>query len=196
MKAIKVSGAALALALPLALAACGGGTENTNTTIVENTLIIEEPMNGVDNGMAGMPAALTGQQFADTAAASDAYEVAAGNLAREKATTQALKDFGAMMVTAHTDSTAKVKAAAAKATPAITPSPALTAEQEANLATLRDATGADFDNAYKSQQVAAHTKALELMQGYAASGDVPELKAAAGEIAPVVQQHLTQIQGM
>jgi putative membrane protein len=101
-----------------------------------------------------------------------------------------------MMVTGHTESTGKLKAAGAKASPAIAPNPKLSAEQEANLATLRDTNGADFDTAYKAQQVVAHEKTLAVVQDYAENGTVPELKGFAAEIAPIVQQHLDKIKNL
>lgn len=58
---------------------------------------------------------------------------------------------------------------------------------------LNKASDADFDKTYVDQQVMAHTDALMLMQSYAASGDTPQLKDAAGMIAPVVQMHLDKI---
>ncbi|WP_066797146.1 DUF4142 domain-containing protein [Sphingomonas soli] len=187
---------ALGLAPVLALAACSSNetTSTTNLTTMESPV----PMENMDMGngtMAAMPVS-AGQAFADMAGASDWYEVEAGKLAQEKATSQALKDFGAMMVKGHTESTEKLKAAGAKASPAITPNPALNAEQEANLAVLRDATGAAFDTAYKAQQVAAHEKALAAMKDYAANGDVPALKTFAAETSKVVQMHLDRIKGM
>lgn len=188
-----------ALTLPaLALGACGGegAGGNTGTAMVDNGMMAEAPENDTGNSMLGDALGTTGQQFADTAAASDAYEIAAGNLAREKATSQALKDFGAMMVTHHTQSTAKLKTAAAAAKPTVVPHADLNEEQEANLSTLRDATGTDFDVAYKTQQIAAHEKTLTALQSYAATGDVPELKAHAGATAPIVQEHLEKIRDM
>lgn len=188
---------ALGLGPAFALGACGGGTTNTTTT-VDNIIGTDAmaPMNDVtaDNAAAMLPSA--GQAFADTAAASDYYEIEAGKLAQDKATSQDLKAFGEMMVSNHTDSTSKLKAAAAEADPAITPNPVLNAEQEANLATLRQATGADFDNAYKTQQVAAHEKALAAMKDYAANGDVPTLKTFAADTSKVVQTHLDKIKGL
>ena len=187
---------ALGLIPALALGACAGGGDNTTTNVI--AMESPMPMDNMDMGNAmltGQPAS-AGQGFADTAGASDWFEVEAGKLAKEKATTQALKDFGAMMEKGHTESTAKLKTIGAKLTPAIVPDPALSAEQEANLKTLRDATGADFDTAYKSQQVAAHEKALAAMKDYAANGDVPELKAFASDTSKVVQMHLDKIKGM
>ncbi|RYD54223.1 MAG: DUF4142 domain-containing protein [Sphingomonadales bacterium] len=190
---------ALGLVSALALAACGG-TDNTTTTIDNMGMASPLPMDNADmgdmgNGMA-TAAVSAGQAFANTVAASDAYEIEAGKLAQQKATTQALKDFGKMMVDGHSTTTEKLKALAANTDPKITPDPALTAEQQANLQTLRDATGADFDAAYKAQQVAAHTKALAALKDYAASGDVAQFKTFAGETAPVVKMHLDKIKGM
>jgi len=190
----------LGLAPALALAACGGdnATESpvTNAT-PDDTSMMNMPAdenvtgNAMDDTMAS-PA----EKFTAAAGASDYYEVEAGKLAQEKATSQGLKDFGKMMVAAHTESTDKLKAAAAKASPTVMVDPMLNAEQEANLAALRDAKGADFDAKYKAQQVAAHEKALAAMKDYAANGDVPELKTFAGDTVKVVEAHLAKIKAM
>jgi putative membrane protein len=189
-------------ALPaLALAACGGGATDANTVAIDNaavpageTIVADNTAN--DTAMTDPAAPMTGQQFADTAAASDMFEIESAKLARDKATAAPVKEFAAMMIKDHTASTAKLKDAAAKAEPAITPSPAMNAEQTANLEALRAASGAAFDTLYKQQQVAAHQKALAALQGYAASGDVPSLKAFAGETAKVVEAHFRHVSAM
>lgn len=191
---------ALGLVSALALSACAGSSDNTtgatdNMTAADTMMPADNTAMGDNAMMAGVPAS-AGQAFADTAGASDYYEVEAGKLAQEKATSQALKDFGGMMVKGHTDSTEKLKAAGAKANPAIMPNPALSAEQEANLAALRTAEGAAFDTAYKTQQVVAHEKTLAVMTDYASNGDVPELKAFASATSKVVKMHLDKIKGM
>lgn len=189
----------LALTLPALalLAGCGGNTD-TSTTVTNQgamTEIVTDTPNGTDNSTIATPA-MTGMGFANAAASTDAYEIAAGKLASDKATSPALKDFGKMMVQHHTKSTADLKAAAGKATPAIVPDATLDAEQTANLEALRKASGTEFDTLYRTQQIAAHQKALAAMEGYAATGDVPELKSFASSTASVVQAHLEKIQGM
>ena len=197
----------LGLVPALALAACGGNETANNTAMADNMTGMGMPGMGVP-GDAGLTdnmaenaamadAALSpAQKFANDVGASDYYEVEAGKLAQEKAQAQGLKDFGKMMVEHHTASTDKLKAAGAKASPAITPNPALTAEQEANLAALRSADGAAFDAAYKTQQVAAHEKALAAVKDYAATGDVPELKKFASDAEKIVEAHLKKIRGL
>ena len=192
-----------------ALAACGGtsngGTDAMNSGDTVTNVPADETMGnnmGGMNGMNGMDgnamaaAPMTGQDFANTVAASDAYEIAAGKLAQQKATTDALKGFGKQMVDDHTTSTDKLKTAAGKAGPAITPAPAMTDEQQANLKTLQSATGTAFDTAYKSQQVVAHEKALAAVRGYAGSGDVPSLRAFAQEAEGMISKHYDTIRGM
>jgi putative membrane protein len=191
------------VALPaLALAACGGDGASTNATVVGNDALAGSEAavlgNGADNmAMAPTDASpMTGQQFADTMAASDMFELESSKLAQQKASAAPVKEFAAMMIKDHTASTAKLKEAAGKAGPAITPRPALTAEQTTNLEALRAASGAEFDTLYKQQQVAAHQQALANLQGYARAGDVPSLKAFAGETAPIVEGHLKHVSGM
>lgn len=186
---------ALGLGPAFALGACGGGSRNETITTVDNILSPDMvvPGNAAGGGAATAAEAMSGQDFANAVAASDAYEVAAGRLARDKATAPGLRAFGAEMVAAHTESTAKLKAAGAKAAPIVTPDPVLGVEQRADLETLRQATGADFDSAYKAQQVAAHEKALAAMKAYAANGTVREFKTFAAGAVKVVQAHLDRI---
>ena len=69
----------------------------------------------------------------------------------------------------------------------------MTPDQKSKLDTLGKLAGDDFDKQYGTDQADAHHMALAAMQGYAASGDVPSLKTAAGEIAPIVSSHLDMI---
>jgi len=183
-----------ALLLPAALlAGCGGnpGKSNVNDTALADNGLATEPNGSMTGNQTAV--VITGQAFANTIAASDAFEIEAAKLARSKATVQDLKDFAAMMVRDHTASTDKLKAAAAAANPAITPDPTYTDEQKANLQTLRDATGAEFDTAYKSQQVTTHQSALAALQAYGASGEVQSLRDFAAAVTPTVQAHFDKI---
>lgn len=199
MKKLLLIGAVLpALA---GLAACGDRTA-TNTS---DTMMTEEGMSNdamLNDGMMADGAVgndmdsanLNAQSFANTMAASDMFEIESAKIAQEKATAPGLKKFAAQMINDHTASTAKLKTAAASAN--VTPAPAMTAAQEANLGALRAATGDAFDTAYKQQQVEAHQQALTALQGYARSGDSEPLKTFAANTATVVEGHLKEVQGM
>ncbi|MBS0479066.1 MAG: DUF4142 domain-containing protein [Proteobacteria bacterium] len=186
------------LALAAALAACGSRSDIavTNTTDTTTTATTNDAAAPPTDNMTMVAATPTGQQFADIVAKSDAFEIASARLAQTNADAAAVKSFAAKMIAAHTDSTAKIKKAAAAASPAITPDPALTADQQSQLDELGKLKGADFDRAYIAGQVAAHDQALALVRLYADKGEVPSLKAAAAEIAPVVQDHVVMLRAL
>ncbi len=144
------------------------------------------------NPAAANPAAapMAAADFVTKAASSDMFEIAEAKLAQKKATSPDVKKFAAMMMTDHTKSTAGLKAAIAKSGQTMALPTALPADMQSKVDDLGKLSGADFDKAYVSQQVDAHTTTLAVMQGYAASGDVPALKDFAGTTAPVVQTHL------
>ena len=186
---------ALTTAAALALSACGSRSEapdGEGTAGAEaGATIPDEAMGTATGAMAGDTAAMptTAQGFADAAAASDMFEIESSRLAQTMAKNQAVKDFASMLVTEHTKSTTELKAAAGKATPAVTPAPKMTPQQQSDLDALKNA-GANFDTLYAQKQVPAHEKALALLQGYAANGDSEPLKAFATKTAPVVEKHL------
>lgn len=167
----------------LMLAACGDADEPAADATATGDAMAEQTAASTD---AATP--VTAQAFVDAASASDLYEIEAGRLAQERGTSQAVKDFGAMMVQDHTKSSNDLKAAAAQAG-GVTVNPQMTPKQQSDLDALRNA-GDDFDSVYAQQQVAAHEMALQLLQGYAAGGDTASLKDFASKTAPVVETHL------
>ncbi|WP_425437340.1 DUF4142 domain-containing protein [Novosphingobium guangzhouense] len=136
------------------------------------------------------------QVFANIAAASDMFEIETSKLAAEKAQSAKVKTFAEQMIKAHTESTKKLTAAAAAATPPITLAPRMTAAQDAQLADLRSKTGAAFDEAYAKAQVSAHQATLDALKGYAAGGDQASLKTFATELVPTVTAHLNMAKAL
>jgi putative membrane protein len=74
--------------------------------------------------------------------------------------------------------------------------PMLMPAQAEMIAQLKAETGPARDAAYIAQQRAAHGQALAVQQAYAADGTAPALKAAAGKIVPVVQEHIMMLMKM
>lgn len=174
----------------LAVAACGQKNEAANSDV-----------NVADDNSAATNAAaesspLTSQGFANAAAASDDFEIESSKLAAASAQSAAVKSFAAKMVTAHTASTAKLKAAAATLNPPLTPDDTLSSDQQQKLDNLKGLHGAGFDSAYASAQVAAHQAALDALNGYAASGDNASLKDLAKGMIPTVTAHLNMAKSL
>jgi putative membrane protein len=187
----------LVAASALALSACGQKNDTANTT---DTSMATNDGAAFDAGNAGLgnttAPASGGQSFANTAAASDAFEIATSQLALENSSSAAVKKFANQMIAAHTASTDKLKAAVTGLTPAITPVPTLNAEQQATVDSLKTKKGADFDAAYIAGQQAGHQQTLDMLKGYAATGDVPALKTFATGMVPTVAAHLNMAKGL
>lgn len=142
--------------------------------------------------MAAAP--MSASTYVMKAGASDKYEIESSKLVM--ATTNAkLKHFADEMVTDHTKSTDEVKAAAMKAGMKVAP-PMLDAEQRANIAKLKAASGSARDAMYIAQQKVAHQQALALHESYSMNGSVVPLKMAATKIVPVVKHHIQMLSAM
>lgn len=204
-----------AAALSLGLAACGGSedTETADTGMADSTAMADATPTNAPAPMAGTP-----QEFVDMAASSDMYELEAARLAQQNGTAQPVKDFAAMMLTDHGNSSAKLKQAAQGMN--LTVPTAMMPAHQAQLDELKAASGDQFDAVYARQQVAAHEQALALMRAMAqqgtatagatgaaaggetgaatggASGGAGALAAFAAETAPVIEGHLERARAL
>jgi len=151
-----------------------------------------------DDAMAPAPAATASpdQAFVDAAAASDAFEIQSSQLAATKGQSAEVKRFAAMMIKAHTDSTAKLKTAAAAASPAITPQPTLTPMQQQTLDELSTKSGDEFETAYAKAQVDGHQMTLDKLKAYSANGGQASLKTFATGLIPTVTAHLNMAKAL
>jgi putative membrane protein len=156
-----------------------------------------EAVSKVEDATAGLVGTIsahmtsTTEGFVTAAAIGDMYEVEAGKLAAQRASSPAVKDFGQRMVKAHTENTAKLKGIIASNNIKVTPPAELDARRKGMLDNLRGASAADFDNRYITQQVAAHKEADILMRGYAEDGDNAAIRNFAAETGKHVRMHLS-----
>lgn len=134
--------------------------------------------------------------YITAAGESDKFEITEGKLAETMATSPKVKAFAAKMVHDHTESTMMVlKAAKMSGLPKMQPAVLRPAQQDM-VAKLKMASGPAFDQLYIQQQMQAHQKALMVQQNYAENGTNRDLKMAAKKIVPVVQEHISLLQGL
>jgi putative membrane protein len=138
---------------------------------------------------------MTPADYVKTAGASDLYERQSAQIVLQSTANADVRAFAQMMLTAHAQSSADVKAAAMKSKVAVSP-PMLMPLQGEMIAQLNDETGPARDSTYIAQQRAAHNQALNVQKAYAMEGTAPALKAAAGRIVPVVQSHIAMLMKM
>jgi putative membrane protein len=129
--------------------------------------------------------------FFKHAAEGGITEVAVGKLAQEKGNSQAVKDFGAMMVKDHSAANEKLGAIASNEGVELPTSSSV--GQMASKAKLEVLSGDTFDKAYMKNQVAAHVETATLFKKEIATGADAQAKAFASETLPTVQAHLKKI---
>src|ERR1700760_38368 len=130
--------------------------------------------------------------FIKNAAEGGMSEVELGQLAQQKATNPAVKEFGAMMVTDHTAANEKLKAVAAAKQVSLPDSPSLM--QKASKKKLDMMSGDSFDKSYVKGMIDDHKADIKEFQKEATEGKDPEVKAFAVATLPTLKAHLHKIQ--
>ena len=133
--------------------------------------------------------------FMQLAGESDVFEITSSQMAVMRSQNPDVKRFASMLIDHHTRTT-NVLLTQAKAAGMPPPPAVLGPQKRALIDQLMQAGAADFDRLYLQQQIPAHEQALALHTTYAASGDTPQLRAAAAGAVPFVRQHLEQARAM
>ncbi|RYY64997.1 MAG: DUF4142 domain-containing protein [Chitinophagaceae bacterium] len=160
----------LASALTLTLTACDKdddeGNNNNNGTETSNTQDVN---------------------FALQASFANQAEIAAGNIASQRATNAGVMSFAQMMVTDHSTAQTQLQTAANNARLSINADTSSFAAVRQQLLAL---SGRAFDSTYITMQVAGHQATLAQLQAEANNGASPSLKAYATQQIPHVTEHL------
>jgi putative membrane protein len=134
--------------------------------------------------------------FLAQASSANQFEIQSSQLALQASQNPAIHNLANVIIADHTQlgqQVANVAAAAHLSPPPVGLLPA----QQTVLDQLHSAgTGYNFDVAWRQAQIDAHQQAIQLMQGYAAGGDLPPLRNAAAASLPMLQRHLAIAQGL
>ncbi len=131
------------------------------------------------------------EDFFQKAAAAGMAEVEAGHMAQQKGSSQAVKDFGAMMVKDHTAANNKLKTIATAKSIKLPKSEGMMNKAKEKTEDLHSGEG--FDKSYIKSQIKAHEDTVALLQKEIDSGKDPEAQAFAKETLPKVKKHLDKI---
>jgi putative membrane protein len=123
---------------------------------------------------------------------SNLTEIAAGQAAQQKATTAVVRQHGQLFITDHTRLDASLRQVASSLGVALPSTP--NAAQRATLASVSAKSGAAFDSAWLSSQLAGHRAAKAAGNAELANGSDPSVLNAAKTAAPVIQMHLTMLE--
>ena len=123
---------------------------------------------------------------------SNLTEIAAGQAAQQKATTSVVREHGQLFIRDHTRLDASLQSLAKTLGVTLPSSP--NAQQQATLASVSAKSGAAFDSAWLSSQLAGHRQAKAAGQTEIANGSDAQVVAAAKSAAPVIQSHLSMLE--
>jgi putative membrane protein len=133
-------------------------------------------------------------EFAEDAAEGGAAEVKLGQLAQEKSSNDAVKDFGKMMVNDHTEAGQQLKTIAAQQNLKL-PSE-LNKHDQGVYNKLSKLSGEAFDRAYAKEMVNDHRKDIDDFQQEASGGQNQPIKTFATQTLPTLQKHLKDAREM
>ncbi|WP_338876416.1 DUF4142 domain-containing protein [Spirosoma sp. SC4-14] len=133
-------------------------------------------------------------EFAVKAASGGMLEVELGRMAQEKAQSQQVKDFGAMMVKDHSKANDELKALASSKN-IVLPS-TLGEEEQKHVDELAKLSGKEFDKKYVSLMVDDHQKDVDEFKEEAKDAKDPDIKAFAAKTVPTLQEHLNKIKAI
>jgi putative membrane protein len=135
------------------------------------------------------------QQFVQKVAISDLFEIQSGQVAQQKATNDDYRQFGQMIHDDHSKSSEQIKSMAQNM-PGLQIPTAPDSAHKQKLDKLQLLDGAQFEDQFKKDQVAAHQDAIKLFEGYAQKGDHADLKKFAQDTLPKLKQHLQHAQAL
>jgi putative membrane protein len=121
-------------------------------------------------------------------------EVEQGQLAADKGQSQAVKNFGSMMVHDHSAANEKLKGIAAKKGIDLPTSPGMM--EMATRTKLQALSGDSFDKSYIKGMIKDHQDDIAAFEKEATTGQDPQAKAFAKATLPTLRAHLKKIQAI
>ena len=126
-------------------------------------------------------------KFAVEAASGGMTEVQLGELAQQKASSQKVKDFGAMMVRDHSKMNDELKQLAASKNITLPPAPG--EDHMDHIKKLSEKSGKEFDKDYMKMMVDDHKDDIDKFEKCSKDAKDPELQALATKSLPILREH-------
>lgn len=145
-----------------------------------------------DMGQNSAVQAMDDKAFVKEALQGGMAEVQLGQLAAQKASSDDVKQFAQKMVDDHTKLGDQMKAVAQQI--GVNPPKDLSKKDKQLLAKLQGLSGEEFDKAYIAAMVKDHKKDESAFKSEAQMAQIPAVKQAAAQGAPVIASHLEMIQ--
>ena len=160
------------------------GSSNTS----ENSNRSDQNSNRSDDVNRSNAVSQSDRMFMMQAARDNMAEVQLGQMAVQKASSQAVREYGQRMVEHHTQANRELMQLAAQKGVSLPTD--IGNENRQMMSELSQLSGVEFDRAYMEEMVRAHNKDLSLFQRQAQEGQDSDLKSWAAQKLPTLQNHL------
>lgn len=141
-----------------------------------------------------LPRKVDDKKFAKDAALGGLTEVELGKLAAQKASNDAVKQFGQRMVDDHSKANDQLKQIASKSNIEVPAS--LDSKHQSRVDKLAKLSGPAFDKAYVKDQLKDHERDVDDFKSEAQSGSDANVKQFAMETLPTLQEHLSAVKDL
>src|SRR5688500_17046996 len=148
----------------------------------------EVKQDSADNTAAASTVSEEESKFAVKVASSGMTEVQLGELAQQKAASQKVKDFGAMMVRDHTKANEELKSLASMKNITLPPAPG--DDHMDHIKKLSEKSGTEFDRDYMKMMVDDHQEDVDKFEKCSKDSKDADLKAFAAKTLPTLRSHL------
>ena len=163
-------------------------------TVVTVALSVGGLLSGCAAAQRAMPGTLSNANVVSVLNTIDASELEGAQLAKQKASSQAVRTYATRLIDDHTDMMQKNTQLANRMKmqpdkPQL--ASAIESTHQKTMNELRNKSGQDFDRSYMAYQVTMHEEALRLVEQTADSADDSRLKQHLIQARPDLQSHLT-----
>jgi putative membrane protein len=185
----KLSFVAIACIAVFSFQSCGDNSSNDAVESAnESNEVKQDSAQNSDANQAAAPVSEEDSKFAVSAASGGMTEVQLGELAQQKASSQRVKDFGAMMVRDHTKANDELKSLAGMKNITLPPAPG--EDHMDHIKDLSKKSGKEFDRDYMKMMVDDHQKDISEFEKCSNNAADPDLKAFASKTLPILRMHL------
>lgn len=183
----KLSFVAIVCLSVFAFQACNDGSTDAIKSANESNEVKEDSAEHTNNP-AIAPVDEADSKFAVEAASGGMMEVQLGELAQQKASSQRVKDFGAMMVRDHSKVNDELKSLGGMKNITLPPAPG--EDHMDHIKKLSDKTGREFDKAYIKTMIDDHKEDIDAFEKAANNAKDADIKAFATKVLPTLRTHL------
>lgn len=133
--------------------------------------------------------------FAQKAVESNATEIQASEMAKEKAQNDDVKDYAERMIDDHSDANEELMALINETIPEKwRPAKELDAAKKKQMESLEKLSGSEFDREYMAMMTKSHQQTVQLFEKQAQEGKNEKLKSFAEEMLPDLKEHTKMAQ--